>query len=280
MFWNNHYNSPNALTTITYQGNSVLSDNSTSFLSSFTHQFNYYLCHHFTSSNEYLTYFKNSQEADISWWTTTGNSSFEWGLGAGSAITPSYHADAINNNNDSIVSPHIIAGYIPVNPSSKSDLIDLWNNNSGKYILPTTNNDPVLWRYSKSNTTWVPNEIIGVDYASMLFGLATLPEYLGDNFFLENNDFFSTPILNIEQLSLVPKIKVYPNPTTDHITIELDKQHANTSLFIRNTNGQVVLSKKLDNAQKIKIPIKIQSGVYFLTVNQNERSKTFKIVTQ
>ena len=280
MFWNNHYNSPNSLTTITYQGNSVLSDNSTSFLSSFTHQFNYYLCHHFTSSNEYLTYFKNSQEADISWWTTTGNSSFEWGLGAGSAITPSYHADAINNNNDSIVSPHIIAGYIPVNPSSKSDLIDLWNNNSGKYILPTTNNDPVLWRYSKSNTTWVPNEIIGVDYASMLFGLATLPEYLGDNFFLENNDFFSTPILNIEQLSLVPKIKVYPNPTTDHITIELDKQHANTSLLIRNTNGQVVFSKKLDNAQKIKIPIKMQSGVYFLTVNQNERSKTFKIVTQ
>ena len=99
---------------------------------------------------------------------------FEWGLGAGSAITSSYHADAINNNEDLIVSPHIIAGYIPVNTESKSNLIDLWNSNLGKFNLPNVNNDPILWRYSKSNTTWIPNEIIGIDYSSMLFGLSTL----------------------------------------------------------------------------------------------------------
>tara|TARA_B110000971_G_C19989934_1_gene491434 strand:- start:126 stop:1493 length:1368 start_codon:yes stop_codon:yes gene_type:complete len=280
VLWDNHYSSATSLPTISYDGNTILTDHNTSFLSSFTHQFNYYLCNYFTTSNDYLTFFKSAQEADKSWWKTTENSSFEWGLGAGSAITTSYHADAINNNEDIIVSPHIIAGYIPVNPSGKNDLINLWNNSPAKYSLPTADNDPILWRYTNSNTMWMPNEIIGVDHASMLFGLSTLPEYLGSDFFPDNNDFFPFPTLNTPQFSLNQKTKVYPNPTTNQITIQLDKQYENISILISNTRGQAVFSKALNRVEKIKIPIKIESGLYFLNIKQNEGSKTFKIIIQ
>lgn len=278
--WNNYYKSSNSLPTISYNGHSVLSDNGTSLLSSFTHQFNYYLCHYFTTSNDYLTYFENSQQADASWWTTIGNNSYEWGLGAGSAISSSYHADAINNNKDVIVSPHIIAGYIPINPNGKNDLIDLWNSGSGKYELPNQNNDPILWRYSKSNTSWIPNEIIGVDHATMLFGLSTLNEYLGDNFFSNNNDFFPLPIeLSLADFNFQNSINVYPNPATDEITIQLDRKYEKISISITNVIGQTVYHNNFNTSlDKINLPLTMESGIFFLTISHSNLSKTIKII--
>lgn len=278
ILWNNHYSSPSLLPSISYQGSSVLSDNNNSFLSSFTHQFNYFLCNYFTTSTEYLTYFKNSQEADRSWWQNMDYNLFEWGLGAGSAITSSYHADAINNNEDLIVSPQIIAGYIPVNLESKSNLIDLWNSNLGKFNLPNVNNDPILWRYSKSNTTWIPNEIIGIDYSSMLFGLSTLTEYLGIDFFSTYNDFFTSSSLSIDQLEPTFEIKVYPNPTSDHLYIELGKFYKNISISIINSLGQPVLRNTYDNLEKINIPLKLHKGLYLLTLDFSEGIETFKVI--
>ena len=278
ILWNNYYSSPSVLPSILYQGSSVLSDNNNSFLSSFTHQFNFFLCHYFTTSTEYLTYLKNSQEADSSWWQNMDYNSFEWGLGAGSAITYSYHADAINNNEDMIVSPHIIAGYIPVNPESKSNLIDLWTNNFGKFNLPNVNDDPILWRYSKSNTSWIPNEIIGIDYASMLFGLSTLTEYLGIDFFSTYNDFFTSSSLYTNQLESRFEIKVYPNPTSDHLYIELGKFYKNISISIINSLGQPVLRNTYDNLEKINIPLKLNKGLYFLTLNYSGGMETFKVI--
>ncbi|MFT7589322.1 MAG: hypothetical protein ACI959_001539, partial [Limisphaerales bacterium] len=45
---------------------------------------------------------------------------FEWGLGAGSAnFGFGYHADRIDDNPGNIVSPHIIAGFLPIYPGGK-----------------------------------------------------------------------------------------------------------------------------------------------------------------
>jgi hypothetical protein len=277
-FWNNHYETTSGLPTVNYNGHDVLSDNGFSFLSSFTHQFNYYLCHHFTTSTEYLTFFENAQKADASWWTSTGSNSFEWGLGAGSAVSSAYHADAINNNVDTIVSPHIIAGFIPVNPNGKTDLLNLWNNNLGKYQLPTGNADTILWRYSKTNPTWTPNEFIGVDHATMLFGLATLPEYLGDNFFSTNNDFFPFSTVNTVEINPSFSFIAYPNPARDYITIQLDKNYQQVKLQISNLIGEVVFEKNFNSTELIKIPLQLEEGVYFVRVDNFKVFNTIKIL--
>jgi hypothetical protein len=98
----------------------------------------------------------------------------EWGLGAGSARSVDYHADAINDNPDHVVSPHIIAGFLPVDSNAMSDSI---NGVAGT----------LLWRYSVSDPSWVPQEIQGIDYSSMMLGLATY--MLGSSFLAEHNDF-------------------------------------------------------------------------------------------
>lgn len=239
ILWNNYYSSPDSLPIVSYNGIGVLSDNYSSFLSSFVHQFNYYLCNYFTRNPAYLKYFKYSQMADSAWWNTIENNLFEWGLGAGSAISGAYHADAINNNPDTIFSPHIIAGYIPINSNSKNDIINLWNSGHGKYTLPTVNNNQILWRYSLSDTSWFPNEIIGIDHSTMLFGLSTLPEYLGNNFFPLYNNFFPLPNI-IKNNSKALEVKVFPNPVRNELIIEIEGNTKKHNFDILNALGQVV----------------------------------------
>ncbi len=45
---------------------------------------------------------------------------------------------------------------------------------------------PVLWRYSVSDPPWVPQEIQGIDYASMMLGLAA--HRLGTAFITRHTD--------------------------------------------------------------------------------------------
>lgn len=190
--WQKFYQTTDNLPTKEYDGKKLVTDGDY-YLSHFVVQFAYYLCNHFTTRSEYLQYMVNAQEADQLWWSQqSGISNYIWGLGAGSAESSfGYHADAINDNPEKICSPHIVAGFLPIYQNGKDNLISLINSELGIYSLPAPSTGKVLWRF-KINNIWKPGDIQGIDYALMLFGLASLPEYLGSEFFKKYNDFFST----------------------------------------------------------------------------------------
>lgn len=174
-----------------YEGFSLLTDHVNRFLPSFTWLFPYYMVNMFSSSPVYEQYIENAYKADKLWGINTGGESYEWGNGAGNNQHDGYHADAINNNEELTVSPHIVAGFIPVNPSGRDDLIALYKNNKGVYKLPS-NGKEILWRYSRADLAWESDSIQAIDYSTFLFGLAAQDEELGMKFFKENNDFFET----------------------------------------------------------------------------------------
>lgn len=152
----------------------------------------HYLCHHHTVSKKYAYYMNNMRKADSLWWVTTKlTKPYEWGMSAGSGISKSYRVDAINDNVDTIVSPHALASFIPVFIKAKTDLINLYKNNKGVYALPADTSLKIVWRYSPAHPQWKADVVQGVDFATLLFGLAALPEKLGIDFFAKNNDFFS-----------------------------------------------------------------------------------------
>lgn len=186
--WRSFYASADSLPTVGYAGHAVLTDRPRAFLSSFVIQFAYYLCHPFTVSDRYRAFLRNAALADRAWWQRAAlATSHEWGLGAGSARSVAYHADAINDNPDHIVSPHIIAGFLPVDADGLSDLA--WHHaTTSRAVRAIVGVDgPVLWRYSASDPSWIPQEIQGIDYASMMLGLAT--SVLGSGFVAEHNNF-------------------------------------------------------------------------------------------
>ncbi|MDX9753798.1 MAG: hypothetical protein RBU29_07545 [bacterium] len=182
--WTAFYATRTPSMTHEYQGHTLLTDQPGRFQSHFTVLFPYYLCHEYTVSTAYRQFMSNARQADQAWFALQeGRNPWEWGLGAGSVGYGSgYHADAIHNNSGIYCSPHIIAGFLPVYPEGLNDLLQSWDRRQGVHALPASPAQ-VLWRHSVQNRTWRAQDIQGVDYATLLFGLATLPEHAGSAFF-------------------------------------------------------------------------------------------------
>lgn len=185
--WEKHYADPAALPKKTYEGYELLTDWN-HFLSNFVIQFPYYLCHHFTVSAAYGDYLTHAKDADKKWWElNTDQPAYVWGTGAGPALS-GYNADSFDGNSGKICSPQILSGFLPINPAGLDDLKNLWNSGLGRYTLPGTD-DQVLWRFSIKNPTWTADGAAGVDWSTMVFGLAAHPDALGISFFSRYNDF-------------------------------------------------------------------------------------------
>lgn len=191
--WKKHYETPNNLLTKPFHDINLLTDNSDHYLSSFTFLFPYYMVNMFSKSDEYKPYIENAYQADKLWSELMNKTNpYEWGNGAGASSEGyGYHADSINNNQPINISPHIISGFLPVNPGGSQDLVDLYRNKKGVYQLQSDNSKEILWRYSIEDPTWKANSIQGIDYSTFLFGLATIDSDLGLSFFQDNNNFFT-----------------------------------------------------------------------------------------
>ncbi|WOH38724.1 hypothetical protein RI844_05780 [Thalassotalea fonticola] len=195
--WSRHYQTPKNLKKALFgkAQTPVLSVSNKRYVTMFTFLFNYYLVHHFSNSPEYVQAMKNAAKADFSWWQEQDIKQwqpYEWGTGAGATIT-GYNADRIFNrgsrdeNPYQIVSPHILSGFSPVKPSVKADLVAMYRAGPDKAIYQLSPEVSVLWRYSLKQKHWRAKAVQGVDFSTMLFGLAALPDFLGADFFNRYN---------------------------------------------------------------------------------------------
>ena len=280
--WNNHYADPANLRTKNYQGIPVLTDNVNNFLSSFVIQFPYYLCHYFHTNPTYLDYMDQARRADSLWWANqVVPAEYFWGLGAGSYNEGSgYHADAINNNTSKVYSPHIIAGFLPIHPDGTKDLLSLYRNAQGLYHLPISGNRLILWRKSLTEADWNANEVQGVDYATMLFGLASLPEFLGKDFFKEHINFFEGPcgtLTDLENKVQPVWLELSPNPAIDQMLLKLNNPYRGKILLkILNGTGQlmrVLDLQKTNDLMELKLDVdKLETGSYYLEISGKDFS--------
>ncbi len=284
--WNNHYANPSSLLTKDYNGIPVLTDNPDNFLSSFVVQFPFYLCHYFTTNSSYLQFFENARQADSLWWANEQiGDFFHWGLGAGSSnLSGGYHPDAINNNATHIYSPHIISGFLPSNPNDTISLLELYKEGESIYTLPAPESNEILWRKSLDSLNFNANEVSGVDFSTMIFGLASLPEFLGVDFFIENNDFFNEPCgtptgLDEQNFADGFKVNVFPNPTSGRFFLEIEGNFENKiNIVLFNSIGQIVFEKEIQNNNVSATSTELnnfQKGIYFIEVISG-RNKTIK----
>ncbi len=221
--WDLHYKSTSTLDKAVYvddNNNSypVLSINTRRFTSMFTFIFNYAFVHSFSNSSEYMDAMYNAAMADKAWWNDCDvdveKQSYEWGTGAGSAFKDedhtkrAYSADRIHMRGDDynkgnlqfIVSPHILAGFSPVKPVEvRNDLLAMYKDERGMARYEIEPGKELLWRYSYLDKDWRARSIEGVDFSCMLFGLASLPQFLGPNFFNTYNNVFKDPGLGIDE---------------------------------------------------------------------------------
>lgn len=187
--WNRHYGQPQNILRKDYRGLPLMTDHPGHYLSSFTVQFVHYLCGNANHSSDYLVNMDNVRKADQLWFSDKTAKSYMWGLGAGEvrfrdpttgAVKSSYRANAINENEHLIVSPHIIAGFMPVYPDGLRDLITMKRNKECVYNYDSYE---LLWRCSLNDLDLKIDRLQSIDYSSMFLGLAVAHPRVGNEFF-------------------------------------------------------------------------------------------------
>ncbi|MFZ6013333.1 MAG: hypothetical protein ACOYXT_23530, partial [Bacteroidota bacterium] len=196
------------------------------YISSFIVQLCYFLCHDLSVSDDFIKFGQAAAAADYTWWkryTPQDGHALPiayWGLGAGySPGGCNYCAESIDKNNDLIVSPHTVAGFLPFSTPTGNDIFKhttsrIYNNlynmyaehlgetsDGALYTLNDGRKSAILWRFSVAPnlSTWRATQVNLVDFSSMLFGLASrlMPpsstnNVTAENFFPSFNDFFSS----------------------------------------------------------------------------------------
>ncbi|MFV0573273.1 MAG: CARDB domain-containing protein [Xanthomarina gelatinilytica] len=76
------------------------------------------------------------------------------------------------------------------------------------------------------------------------------------------------------------QIKIYPNPVSDILTIDLARHYMTGNVEIYNVIGQKVVTYQINNQQIIKISTKsFSNGMYFLKIKtENNNTKEFKLI--
>lgn len=104
----------------------------------------------------------------------------------------------------------------------------------------------------------------------------------------EDNNVECVPItindgaLSVDDSELNSKIKVYPNPVSNILTINLGEIHSKINLEIFNAIGQRVNLLKFDNKQTLSVNTSsLSSGIYFFKIKTDSiNSVEFKIIKE
>jgi len=285
--WENHYSDPTSLPKRLYEGIELLADSPEYFLSHFVIQFAYYLCHAFTSDDSYIYYLDNARRADSLWWTLeTDAEIFQWGLGAGSSPgDTSYVALSLSHNPYQIYSPHIIAGFIPVYVQGAEHLVQLYNSSEEPYALPTSEMEQILWRRSLELRNWRAREVQGIDYASMLFGLASHPIFLGDTFFMKYNNFFDFECLvnntAIPRRKRDLEILIFPNPFHSTLRLSTENIEGEVKIKVITLQGQILYQETNTITPSSRLEVGLQhlpAGIYQISILVEGKMLIEKIV--
>lgn len=88
---------------------------------------------------------------------------------------------------------------------------------------------------------------------------------------------YSDDPLSVKDFNQI-KLKVYPNPTSDYLHINIDNFDVNTSLELFNLMGKQVKASHLYSNRAIVDISNLAKGVYFLKIHSNGKVATKKII--
>lgn len=162
--------------------------------------------------------------------------------------------------------------------------IPAWNNTGDAGIQQRTPDLSLIVTEVINTTNWSANNamVFLVDGA----GTRTAEAYDGDA--------NSAPVLHIvyhmiattevaETDNSLDEVKIYPNPTSNNLTVDLSSIEQNTRLNIYSLNGKIVLSEELIGGELNVIHLKnrgIAKGVYILSLNTDKLKISKKLIVK
>lgn len=151
---------------------------------SFLVQFPFYMSD-LCNSELFFSYAAAQALADRTTCTEKYGERSAWGVGPGCTPEKGYSVDSFAGNPEDVVSPRMVAGFIPVLPRAADDLYSRWKAPGNRLNLEF---GTILPRFVP-HRPWKPYRLAGVDFSCLLFGLAAHHPKLGMEFFREKTRF-------------------------------------------------------------------------------------------
>ncbi len=85
--------------------------------------------------------------------------------------------------------------------------------------------------------------------------------------------------VGVEEQDLT-NLSVYPNPTSDYVTINLGTKYSSIEVTLINALSQELSTTELKNASSIKLPIEGRRGVYFCRLTADGNSTTIRVIKE
>ncbi len=155
--------------------------------------------------------------------------------------------------------------------------------NSGSTNAGQPTGEPL---YDGTQTDWVLEQIELSDYLGetikIRFQFVSDGNVEGDGFFFDDLivNSMNQNVLSIQD-NTISEFKIFPNPVKDILKISPPSPSSKTfNLQLRNIIGQVVYDKINTSGNQEFNLSKLNSGLYFLTIEMDKKIKTFKILKQ
>ena len=87
--------------------------------------------------------------------------------------------------------------------------------------------------------------------------------------FYKYNDCTITKVNNTNEII---NIDIYPNPTQDFLTVNLDNDYTGSIIFVKNYLGKTLIEHKINSSSEIINLQSLSNGLYFLVINSNGKN--------
>ena len=85
--------------------------------------------------------------------------------------------------------------------------------------------------------------------------------------------------VGVEELLILNEVKVYPNPATDKLFIELENSYDEMMVEFLTEDGKIVRSKMISQENSLQFNVSdLSGGTYFLRLNYHGSIKTIKVI--
>ncbi len=96
---------------------------------------------------------------------------------------------------------------------------------------------------------------------------------------VDTSSCYTVSFVGIEDIGLQGSVKVYPNPASDMLNIEMGKVYELTDVRILNILGKEVIHKRFEREQLLKINLaKLSYGPYFVQIQTSKENAVIRIV--
>ena len=108
-------------------------------------------------------------------------------------------------------------------------------------------------------------------------GEIVIETYTNSNTILTQGFHQGDLIVSTGVVNLDIKTKIYPNPSTNFLIVELEK-NVNAELLVYDINGKIVIKDKLNEEQKKQLDFSfLTQGNYFLHINISDKQSVYQI---